>query len=172
MVYKLKHSRLVWLGIGLALGLMISGWWPATPLHAVATDRYDTFAIATGPVEQDVEAIYFLDFLTGELQAAVLNKYGKFTSRYGYNRILQDLPVAEGKPPRYLMVTGFNQIQRGASRAQPSKSIVYVAEINSGEVAAYAIPWLHQNWMNNQLVTLPLVPLDKIRFRTAAVRPN
>ena len=144
MAYTLRHSRLVWLAIGLALGLVIGGWWPATPLHAVATDRYDTFAIATGPVDDQVEAIYFLDFLTGDLRAAVLNRLGKFTAFYHYN-ILTDLGVEPGKNPRFLMVTGINDIQRGAARMRPSRSIVYVAEINSGVVAAYAIPWARES---------------------------
>lgn len=171
MAYTLKHSRLVWLAIGLALGMMIGGWWPATPLHAVATDRYDTFAIATGPVDDQVEAIFFLDFLTGDLRAAVMNQYGKFTAFYHYN-ILADLAVEQGKAPRYLMVTGINDIQRGAARARPSRAIVYVAEINSGEVAAYAIPWVRQSWVGNQLVKAPMIPMDKTKFRTAAVRPQ
>jgi len=171
MGYALRHSRLVWLAIGLALGLIIGGWWPATPLHAVATDRYDTFAIATGPMDEQVEAIFFLDFLTGDLRAAVMNRQGKFTAFYHYN-ILRDLAVEPGKNPRYLMVTGFNDIQRGAARMRPSKCIVYVAEINSGMMAAYAIPWARESWSTGQLIKAPMIPMDATKFRTLAVRPQ
>ena len=55
-------------------GLVLSGLWPQTPLHATATDRSDTFAIATGAVDDDTEAVYFLDFLTGDLRAVVLGR--------------------------------------------------------------------------------------------------
>ena len=41
----------------------------------------DKFAIATGLVDNTVEALYFLDFLTGDMRAAVINpKNGKFTA--------------------------------------------------------------------------------------------
>ena len=70
MAYRLQQSRLVWLGIGLCVGLLSRGSSPHTPLHAWSNDRYDDFAIATGPMDETTEAIYFLDFLTGDLKAA------------------------------------------------------------------------------------------------------
>ena len=39
------------------------------PLHATATHGLDKFAIATGLVDDSVEALYFLDFLTGDMRA-------------------------------------------------------------------------------------------------------
>jgi hypothetical protein len=71
MFHVLKHRRLVWLGMGLVGGLILCGVWPQTPLHAVATDRSETFAVATGFVDEGIEAVYFLDFLTGDLSAVV-----------------------------------------------------------------------------------------------------
>ncbi len=171
MATMLRRSRLVWLFGGLILGLVLGGQWPAASLHAVATDRYDTFAIATGPVDEKAEAVYFLDFLTGDLRAAVLNQYGKFTAFYEYN-IAADLGVEQSKNPRYLMVTGINDIRQGVARIRPSRSVVYVAEINSGNVAAYAIPWSSNSWSTGQIVKANLMPLDAAKFRTAAVRPT
>ena len=48
--------------VGLAVGLNVRGIWPNVPLHAVATDAAENFAIATGPVDDRTEAIYVLDF--------------------------------------------------------------------------------------------------------------
>ena len=73
MAYLGRHGWTVGLALGLLLGLMIGGLWPDTPLHAVATDRGEDFAICTGFVDDGVEAIYFLDFLTGVLRAGVLS---------------------------------------------------------------------------------------------------
>jgi len=140
---------------------------PHTPLHAVATDKYDTFAVATGPVDESVEAIYFLDFLTGDLRAAVLGRRTGFIAYYYYN-VNTDLGVEPAKNPRYLMVTGQADLRRGGGMIQPSLSVVYVAEITNGTVAAYAIPWSPNILAQNQVVKQPLVRVGLTRFRMAA----
>lgn len=166
------RSQPVWLALGLVVGLTLGGLWPHSPLHAVATDRYETFAIATGPVETDIEALYFLDFLTGDLRAAVLNQQtGTFMSFFTYN-IMADLGVKEDSNPRYLMVTGMADLRRGAARMRPSLAVVYVAEITSGKVAAYAIPWAPEARAIGRVVKMPLVRLDVTQFRPVAIRPQ
>ena len=87
---QIFRSRPAYLGFGLVLGLIIGlnieGLWPSVPLHAAATHGIDKFAIATGLVDSSVEALYFLDFLTGDMRAAVINpKTGKFTSFFTRN---------------------------------------------------------------------------------------
>src|SRR5215211_4740714 len=81
---RFVKTRSGYLGIGLIVGLIIGlnieGLWPNVPLHAAATHGIDKFAIATGLVDNTVEALYFLDFLTGDMRAAVINPTtGKFT---------------------------------------------------------------------------------------------
>jgi len=164
-----------WLAVGLALGtlagLLLGLVWPSPALHGVATDRYENFAIATGPLDGEVEAVYFLDFLTGDLKAAVLNiNNGKFTAFFTYN-ILQDLGVDPAKNPRFLMVTGVADLRRiGGSNVQPSASVVYVAELTTGRVAAYAVPWNPALHKQGAAFQAQLVPLDVTQFRTAVVR--
>ena len=141
MFRTLTHGRLVWLGIGLLGGLILTGFWPDAPLHAVATDRCQTFAMATGPVDEEVEAVYFLDFLTGNLNAVVLGRQGNgFTAFFQYN-VLNDLGVDPAKNPRFMMVTGMANQRGSRARWRPSLAAVYVAEVTTGKVAAYAIPW-------------------------------
>ena len=61
------------MGIGLVLGLVAErALAPYAACTPSATDRGETYAIATGPVDNEVEAVYFLDFLTGDLGAVVL----------------------------------------------------------------------------------------------------
>ena len=74
-----KHVKLVYLGLGLTVGLMLAGLWPNTPLHAVATDRNDTFIMATGPLDDAVREL-FSDCLTGESAVRALSRQnGKFS---------------------------------------------------------------------------------------------
>jgi len=166
---SMQCNRFAWLTLGLIGGLVLCTFWPQTPLHAVATDRSDTFAIATGPVDSDIEAIYFLDFLTGDLRAAVLGVQGiGFTALYQYN-VREDLKVAADKTPKFQMVTGMINIRRGSARARPSAAAVYVADANTGLVAAYAIPWAREGYNSNQMVHASLVRLAVVPFRQAGV---
>ena len=161
-----KLYRLMWLVVGVVLGLSFAGYWPQTPLYATATDRADSVAIATGPLESGIEALYILDFLTGDLKAVVLGRVGKFQGLYTYN-ILSDFGVDLTKNPRFAMVTGMADIrpQAGAS-VRPSASVLYVAETTTGKVAAYAIPW-QSGALNvpGRRITGVLQPLDIYQFR-------
>ena len=167
------QSRSAYLGMGLVLGLVIGlnieGLWPSMPLHAAATHGIDKFAIATGLVDSSVEALYFLDFLTGDMRAAVINpKTGKFTSFFTRN-IAQDFQGA-GRNSGYLMVTGSANMPRGTNNYQYAQSIVYVAEAGTGQVAAYTIPWNSTMHAAGKPFYGEFQTLDRQQFRTAFVR--
>jgi hypothetical protein len=149
-------------------GVLAAGYWPNVPIHAVATDRCDGFAMATGYCDEQVEAVYFLDFLTGDLSAAVVSKQtGRFNAFYTYN-VAGDLAVNPGRAPRYLMTTGNADLRRSGGKATSlSRSLVYVSELNSGKVAAYAIPWSSSAWNAGQSLRGQFTLLDVGRFRSA-----
>lgn len=171
MVHRWKHHPGVWLVLGLIVGVLLGGFCPHAPLHAVATDRYDTFAIATGYVDDGIEAVYFLDFLTGDLRAAVLSRQvpTQFNAFFERN-IIQDLGVDPAQNPKYLMVTGLANIRQGGSRQRPSAAVVYIAEITTGQVAAYGIPWDMSRHAAGQITRGEIIPIAKFPFRTAPVR--
>jgi hypothetical protein len=155
------------LAVGLIIGLVTAGLWPQTSLHAMATDRVDTFAVATGQVDEDVEAIYFLDFLTGDLKAMVMGRQaGGFCGYYNYN-VAAHLGIDPSKNPRYLMVTGVSSLRRGGSRMQLSRAVVYVAEVTSGKVGAYAVPWNPSMAAAGQRMVGNLIPVAVDQFRNA-----
>lgn len=155
--------------VGLIIGLNLEGLWPTAPLHATATHGIDKFAIATGTVDSGVEALYFLDFLTGDMRAAAINpKTGKFNSYFTRN-IAMDFGGA-GRNSGYLMVTGTVNMPRGSNKFQYAESIVYVAEAGTGQVAAYTIPWNSSMQAAGTTQYGEFVPLDVQQFRTAFVR--
>lgn len=172
MVQSLRSrpaTLLIGIVLGVVVGLNVQGLWPNVPLHATATQGMDRFAIATGLVDNGVEALYFLDFLTGDLRAAVINpKTGKFNSLYVRN-IAADFGGVT-KNPRYLVVTGLADMPRGRANFQFAKSVVYVAEASSGQVAAYTIPWNSSLQAAGQPQQGVFEPLDRLQFRTAVLR--
>ena len=170
---KARGTWLV-LGIlfGLVVGLNLAGVWPQIPVHAVATHGQENFAICTGPMDADTEGVYLLDYLTGDLKCAVLSQQtGKFNSFFETN-VAKDLEVASGKNPKFLMVPGVIDLRRGAGVAQlqPSSAVVYVAEVTSGNMAAYGIMWSPQMWKSGTQQSQPIVMLDKLKFRKAPIR--
>ncbi|MEM6655439.1 MAG: hypothetical protein AAF596_06520 [Planctomycetota bacterium] len=123
--------------------------WSKTPfaqtVEAATAQGFDNFAVATGPVDQGVEAFYFLDFLTGDLRATVLNtRQAEFGAFYEYN-IMNDFNAADVKNPKYLMVTGVANIPRGRGNTQIARSVVYITEATTGQMAAFVMPWNSSN---------------------------
>jgi hypothetical protein len=155
--------------LGLVVGLNIKGLWPTVPLHATSTHGLDKFAIATGLVDNGVEALYFLDYLTGDMRAAVINpKTGRFNSFFTRN-IAADFGGA-GRSTGYLMVTGFADMPRGANNFQFAQSIVYVADVTTGSVAAYTIPWNSSMQAAGATQYGQFQPLDVRMFRQQVIR--
>jgi hypothetical protein len=168
--FKTRAACLGWgIVLGLIIGLNVQGIWPSVPLHASATHGLDKFAIATGLVDSNVEALYFLDYLTGDLRAAVINpKNGRFNSFFTRN-IAADFAGA-GRGTGYLLVTGTVDMPRGRSGFQFARSVVYVADATTGQVAAYTIPWNSSAHAAGTQQYGEFQLLDVRPFRTAFVR--
>lgn len=170
---QFAHGRLslllLGLIVGLAAGLNIKGLWPNVPLHATATEGYESFSIATGLVDNEVEGLYFLDYLTGDLVGAVINpKTGLFNARFTYN-ISQDF-ASGGRNSKYLMVTGMVNMPRGRAGFQPASSIVYIADTTSGQIAAYVMPWNSSMQAAGKPQEGVFQKLDAKQFRQTVVR--
>jgi hypothetical protein len=133
--------------LGVLLGVSLSGRGAAVSglpsladlkLKAAASHGTDTFAIATGYVDEDVEGLYTLDFLTGDLQCFVVNPRTGATGGWFKANVAAVLAVERGKKPNYLLATGHIN-PAGGQRA--AASICYVVDANTGEVAAFTFPW-------------------------------
>lgn len=153
------RRRKAWLlvALGLALGLSLGGAMTAgvllgrnssansadaaltdLKLRAVASHGNETFAIATGQIDEEVEGLYCLDFLTGDLKCYVLNNRGRGLLGYFGTNVLKDISVEKGKKPAYCLVTG--TIRYRGNPNMPG-AVVYVADANSGNFAAYTFGW-------------------------------
>lgn len=145
---------LVWSAVGVTLivvgyvargvGPLAIAVWPETRLHAATAAQNDVYAMATGFIDDEIEGVYLLNFLTGDLQCSVVSNrppsMGKFIGLFKTN-VIRDLGLDPSKQPAYLMVTGQATFSRGGGAAQPAMSAVYVLDTSSGRFAAYSLPW-------------------------------
>lgn len=178
MGYLRKHGWPVGLALGVMAGMIIGGLWPNTPLHAVATDRVEDYAMATGFVADGVEAVYYLDFLTGSLRAAVLSRQTQGFQAFYETNIHADMTAAMAtsgvqmpQKPSYMMVTGVIDIRPMAGqRARPGSAALYVAESNTGFILAYIVPWSPESHSANKMYTDKLVIWAGGQFSSAMIR--
>ena len=130
---------------------------PPELFRATATHGTSNMAIATGVVSDEAEGIFFLDFLTGDLQCWVYYpRSGVFGAKFATN-VRNQLP--SGKNPEYLMVTGGIEPGPTSSNTRPAGIIVYVMDVNEGVFAAYSVPWTRAAENAQQPQTGQLVPI-------------
>jgi len=164
MKTRLGESRLLWLAAGLVAGLCISSFWPHEPVQAASNDRAEKFGIMTTPIAINSEGVFVLDFLTGRLTGAVMDpRNGTFTVKY-FRNISGDFNVDPKSTPRYVFIGGQARIA-AYRQVTPAESVIYVGEMNSGKVIAYAMHYTIPR--GNVGVPLPLKKVDGFSFRQA-----
>lgn len=164
-------SRGSWLAIGLVVGLVaglnLGGFWPQIPIHATATHGQENFAICTGSIDPEMEAVFLLDFTTGDLKAAVLSINTRAFNTYYTHNISKDF--GNVKNPKYLMVSGFADMRR-ALNVPVGQGVIYIAEMTSGQLACYGLPWQPGRGAQVNPMVMEFLPLDKFKFRNQAIR--
>jgi hypothetical protein len=187
MIRQIIHHRGTRVVAGLTTGLCISGLvacavlqacgyfdaarsrWLEKRLHAAAAQGGSTLAVATGMIEQGIEGIFVLDFITGDLTGGVLNpRTGQIGGLFRRN-IAADLGVEQGKQPKYLMLTGHFDAKGMVSNTRPAMSIVYVADENTGRYMGYMLPWNPQLINQNRPQLQALVPIGGGSARNAII---
>lgn len=162
------------LGAGMLIGVLLavrsgasgsgSIFGPETVLNASATVSSDSMAMATGLIDEGVEGLFVLDFVTGNLQVFVMNpRTGQLGGMFAHN-VAADLGTQ--KAPKYLMVTGQAMWRSYTGNVRPAQSIVYVADSNTGRYAAYMMPWNRQASSYNFAQVNPLIRIGVGTART------
>lgn len=156
------------LAAGVIIGLVLGGLVPPMPLHGSTAASIEGFSVCTAELEAGQEGIYYLDYQTGDLAAAFLHpRNGRFINLYKHN-ILKDF--AEAKTPKFMLVSSSTPMINPQGNIRPSVGIVYVIEVTSGIACAYTAPYA----TNRDSVAIPtneaLRLVDKIKFRSQAIR--
>jgi hypothetical protein len=145
MLRNLIGSRPAWLALGVVAGLAI--YWqvvrssPPTPLWATSTHSSANLIAATGIIEEGAEAVIYLDAVTGELTAHVMNtNTWTLFATFNHKGVAGDVGAGAVKNPKYTLITGLTNFKpKGANRL--SSCVIYVAEETTGQFVAYGIPW-------------------------------
>jgi hypothetical protein len=134
---------------------------PPQPTQAPVVHGNDKFTMVTVPLlENDqLEAVFVLNHLTGLLTGGILNdQTGKFAYRYAHN-VAADFQSG-AKDPKFAIVTGGANL-RGTGGATPAVGVLYIAELSTGVVIAYAMP---RPTTRNAGGILALAKLDFFQF--------
>jgi hypothetical protein len=156
------------LAVGVIIGLVLGGLVPPMPLHGSTAATVEGFSVVTAELEPGQEGIYYLDYQTGDLVGAFLHpRSGKFINLYKYN-ILKDF--ADAKTPKFMMVSSSTPMIFPQGNIRPSVGIVYVVEVTSGIACAYAAPYATNRDSIPAATNETLRLVDKIKFRSGAIR--
>lgn len=119
---------------------------PPMELMAGTAARTKSLSMATGLIDNNVEALFVLDHLTGNLQCWLLNtKTGNVGGIYRASAAT-DLAVAgKSGTPEYIMTTGNFFFRGGTSGSNtPANSICYIGDANTGNVVGYSLTYNEQ----------------------------
>jgi len=128
-------GRILWLGIGVALGVTAS-WGFLTqskPAHAT-NDRYEDYIICTGPVAikpfAPTDGIWLLDYRSGKLLGSLIDRnQGKIVS-WAEVDLVSEFGIQPKQDVHFMMTTG--TITHG-------QAALYVAETTTGKFAIYTM---------------------------------
>lgn len=162
---KTLARRLTLLLLGVAIGAGVVWSWPRKPVFAYSSDRNDKFSMTTALTGPTSEAVFVLDFLTGQLKGFSLGRTSERFMMVYSRSIAQDFQVDPNKPARYALVSGLAQ-RSGRGATSWAASYLYVAELSTGRVQAYAIPFRQQR----TTAAFQLVPVPGLNFAFAEPR--
>lgn len=161
----MTSSRAAWVAAGLLAGLAVAYVCPHEPAYANTADRDSQFMMITVPVgnmalglNDPLDGVFILDFVTGQLKGAVLNRQlGKFVSFYNRD-LANDFGVKDD--PHYCIVSGYSQMP-AAQGVTFSSGVLFIGEETTGKVAAYSFPFNEGGTGG----VVPLVLIDSFPFK-------
>lgn len=161
---KMKHyilrSAMIFAAGALTVGA-VAFFLSPQPAQAPVASGNDKFTMITVNLQEGVnlEGVFVLNHLTGVLVGGVINEQtSKFAYRYVHN-VAADFKTTS-KSAKYAIVTGqFNL--RASGGVAPAPSVIYVGELSTGAVIAYALP---RPTNQPSGTTMPLAVLDYFSF--------
>ena len=156
------------------VGMMAGTSWERPTLHipvsASTAAASETMCAATGRIDEEMEGLFTLDSLTGDLQCAVMNSQSmKFGGLFRTN-VLNDLGIDATKKPSYMLLTGNANFRVSSGNSRPMDCVCYVIDTSTGRFAAYSFGWTRAVSQRGAGQQGPLVLLDRGTARNVMIR--
>lgn len=133
----------------------------------------DGYVTGTARLEDDLDAFYFFDGLTGDLKVLAINpRTGKFMAEFSHN-IVKDFKLENDvKNPKFMVVTGVaDLVEKGLGGNQRwGTSLFYVLERTSGKAVCYGIKLPTGLRSQDDVYRGTLTGLDIAKLRKTRVR--
>ena len=132
----MKHSaRLLWLGLGLILGVAATVFLGASPRPVWAyNDRLEDYIIATGPVTTGPQTlsdgVWMLDYRAGKLLGTIIDRMSGKVHPWADVDLLREFNLQPKQNVRFMMTTG---------SPIAGQTALYITEINSGRFGVYTM---------------------------------
>ncbi len=129
-------GRLLWLGVGLMLGLTAALWMRPNEIHPAlaGNDRAEDYIISTGPVTVNVnvlaDGVWILDYRAGKLLGTIVDRnLGKILN-WAEVDLVQEFEIPPKQNVHFLMTTG---------TPIAGQTALYLTEINTGRFGVYTM---------------------------------
>jgi len=142
------------------------------PVLAEATSYgEDGYIAGTARLEDDLDAFYFFDGLTGELKVLAINpRTRKFMAEFSHN-IVKDFKLEKDvKNPHFMVVTGTVDLVESDGKLRWGSSVFYIVERTSGKAACYGIKLPTGLRSQDEVYRGTLTGLDIAKLRKTRVR--
>ena len=113
---------------------------PPIQLNAASAARSKSISMATGLIDNNVEGLFVLDHISGNLQCWVLSpRTGQVGGVYRAN-IYQAMGTVKGGEADFVMTTGnFFFTGNNSGNVAPGQSVCYVADTKTGKVVGFGL---------------------------------
>jgi hypothetical protein len=129
--------------------------------------RGKNLSMATGPVNEEIEGLFVLDHVNGDLNCTAISaRWGKTVMLYKTN-VFKDLGVTKEGGADFVMTTGRIIVRQRSSKLVPAACIVYVGDSNSGKVVGYTFSYNGANYQKGVPQTGILNPIFAGKTRGA-----
>jgi hypothetical protein len=128
-------GRLLWLGVGLVLGVAGAWLFLEPPQQArAANDRYDDYILCTGAAADrkggTTDGVWLLDYRAGKLLGTLIDRSTAKIVGWAEVDLVEEFNIPPKSPVHFMMTTG---------QITTSQAALYITETTSGKMGVYSM---------------------------------